>query len=164
MNERIIGFPPIIGNQPKVLILGTMPSVASLQANEYYGNPMNAFWKILSAIKGIDCPTEYERKKQLIREMDLALWDVCHACIRSGSADSNISDEEPNPIAELLTENPSIKTIIFNGQTAKKLFHRYFKRFEGVKTVTMPSTSPAYTLSFQKKLEAWKMELCQLNL
>lgn len=164
MNEQIIGFPPVIGNQPKVLILGTMPSVASLRANEYYGNPLNAFWRILSSIKGIECPTEYEAKKRLIQEMNLALWDVCHTCIRPGSADSNIRDEEPNPIERLLAENASIKTIIFNGQTAEKLFFRYFKTIEGVNTVALPSTSPAYTLSFQKKLEAWKIGLIQLNL
>jgi double-stranded uracil-DNA glycosylase len=156
MDEQIASFAPILGTQPKVLILGTMPSVASLQAKEYYAHPGNAFWKILSAIRGIDCPALYEEKKRLISDMDLGLWDVCHTCIRPGSADSDIRDEEPNEIKELLIEFPSIRTILFNGKTAEKLFFRHFKKFDGIKTVAMPSTSPAYTLAFKQKLEAWQ--------
>ena len=156
MPEQVFSFPPILGVHPTILILGTMPGVASLRANEYYAHPGNAFWKIMSAIKGINCPTRYEEKKQLIRDMDLALWDVCHTCIRPGSADSDIRNEEPNQIRELLAAHTSIRTIIFNGQTAEKLFHRHLKTIDSVNTITMPSTSPAHTLAFEKKLDAWR--------
>jgi len=156
MPEQVFSFPPILGTHPRALILGTMPGVASLRANEYYAHPGNAFWKIMSAIKGIYCPTKYEEKKQLIRDMDLALWDVCHTCIRPGSADSDIRNEEPNQIRELLAAHASIRTIIFNGQTAEKLFHRHLKTIDSVNVITMPSTSPAHTLAFEKKLDAWR--------
>ena len=162
MDEQIIGFPPIKGNQPKVLILGTMPSVISLRNNEYYANPMNAFWKIIFAIKGTNPSSIYEDKKHLIQEMDLALWDICHTCIRPGSADNDIHNEVANPIIALLAENPSIQTIIFNGQTAQKLFARHFKTIKDIHLITLPSTSPAYTLPFQKKLETWKSTINQL--
>ena len=155
MSEQIHSFPPILSQHPKILILGTMPSVSSLQAMEYYAFPGNVFWKIISAIHGIDCPTEYEKKKQMILEMDLALWDVCHSCIRSGSADSEIKEEEPNQIRELLASHPSIHTILFNGKTAEKLFHKHLKSINDIRTMVMPSTSPAYTLSFEKKRMAW---------
>jgi double-stranded uracil-DNA glycosylase len=156
MTEQIVSFPPIVSIHPKILILGTMPSVTSLYANEYYAHPGNAFWKIISAIKGIDCPTIYEEKRQLLMEMDLALWDVCHSCFRSGSADSEIRKEEPNRINELLAAQESIRTILFNGQTAEKLFRRHLKTIDGVNTITLPSTSPAYTLPFEQKLKAWR--------
>ena len=159
MDEQVYSFPPILSSQPKVLILGTMPGVASLQAAEYYAHPGNAFWKIISAIKGINCPRAYEEKKQLIREMDLALWDVCHTCIRPGSADSDIRNEEPNRIKELVEAHASIRTVIFNGQTAEKLFRRHLKTIDGVTTITLPSTSPAHTLSFKQKLDAWQTAL-----
>jgi hypoxanthine-DNA glycosylase len=164
MDELILGFPPIKGNQPKILILGTMPSVISLRNNEYYANPMNAFWKIIFAIRGTNSSSIYEEKKHLIQEMNLALWDICHTCIRQGSADSDIHNEIANPIIALLAENPSIRTIIFNGQAAQKLFHRHFKTIENINLITLPSTSPAYTLPFQKKLEVWESTLNQLIL
>lgn len=156
MDEQIISFPPIIGVQPKALILGTMPSVASLRKNEYYAHPGNAFWKIMSAIKVNDCPTVYEDKKQMLMDMGIALWDVCHTCIRLGSADIDIHNEEPNMIDELLTANASIHTIIFNGQTAEKLFRRHLKKIEGINAIVMPSTSQAYTMPYEQKLEAWR--------
>ncbi|MCE5175098.1 MAG: DNA-deoxyinosine glycosylase [Bacteroidales bacterium] len=159
MPKQIVSFPPIIANHPRILILGTMPSVISLQENQYYAHPKNAFWKILSTINDIDCPTDYQIKKQLIITMNLALWDVCHTCIRPGSADSNIREEEPNRIEELLAAHPTIHTIIFNGKTAEKLFHRYLKIMDGIHSITLPSTSPAYTLPFEKKLEAWRVIL-----
>ncbi|MDP4276219.1 MAG: DNA-deoxyinosine glycosylase [Bacteroidota bacterium] len=159
MDEHIFSFPPILSAHPNILILGTMPSAASLQAGEYYAHPSNAFWKIMSTIKGIDCPTTYEEKKQLIVSLDLALWDVCHTCIRPGSADSDIRQEEPNAIRELLSKQPTIHTIIFNGQTAEKLFRRHLKQPEGIRTITMPSTSPAYTLPVKKKLAVWRQTI-----
>jgi double-stranded uracil-DNA glycosylase len=159
MDELLFSFFPIVGHAPKILILGTMPSVASLRRKEYYGNPLNAFWKMMAVIRGVECPTDYEAKKLLMIEMGLAVWDVCHTCIRSGSLDSAIREEEPNRIKELLAAYPTIHTILFNGQTAEKLFKRHFGTIDEVRTVTMPSTSPAYTLPFHKKVEAWKIEL-----
>jgi len=161
--KQIVSFPPIIATHPRILILGTMPSVISLQENQYYAHPKNAFWKILSTVNSIDCPTDYQIKKQLIINMNLALWDVCHACIRPGSADSDIREVEPNPIEELLAAHPTIHTIIFNGKTAEKLFHRYLKIRDEIHSITLPSTSPAYTLPFEKKLEAWRVVLQSLK-
>ena len=43
-------FEPIIGRDPRILILGSMPGLISLQAVEYYANPRNAFWKIIAEL------------------------------------------------------------------------------------------------------------------
>jgi len=91
--------------------------------------------------------------------MNLALWDVCHTCIRPGSADSDIREVEPNNIEELLAAHSTIHTIIFNGKTAEKLFNRHLKIRNGIHSIALPSTSPAYTLPFEKKLEAWQVVL-----
>lgn len=140
-----------------------MPGVASLDAQEYYAHPRNAFWKIMTTLKGVECPSDYDEKKQLIRDMNIALWDVCHTCVRPGSLDSAIRYEEPNAIAELLKENPSIRTIIFNGQPAQKLFHKHLRTISKVEFVTMPSTSPTNTISYEKKLESWRLILKYLE-
>lgn len=36
---RLIGFEPVVGTEPRVLILGSMPSEASLAAGCYYAHP-----------------------------------------------------------------------------------------------------------------------------
>ncbi|MCZ6797725.1 MAG: DNA-deoxyinosine glycosylase, partial [Gammaproteobacteria bacterium] len=36
---RVHSFEPIVGRDPRILILGSMPGVMSLQAVEYYANP-----------------------------------------------------------------------------------------------------------------------------
>ena len=45
-------FPPIYDKDSRILILGTMPSVASRQNQFYYGHPQNRFWKVLSVVLG----------------------------------------------------------------------------------------------------------------
>ena len=57
----ISGFLPIIGNEPKMMILGSMPSITSLEKQEYYGFKHNRFWKIISAYFQIEF-NSYEEK------------------------------------------------------------------------------------------------------
>ena len=77
----LIGFAPIIADEPRVLILGSMPSVTSLEKQEYYGYRHNRFWKIMSAC--FDMPIEtYAQKQKIICSHHLILWDVIHACER----------------------------------------------------------------------------------
>ncbi len=40
---KLQSFAPVIGNKPRVLIVGSMPSIKSLEEQEYYGNPRNHF-------------------------------------------------------------------------------------------------------------------------
>ena len=51
---KVSGFRPVVGNSAKVLLLGSMPGVVSLEANEYYANPRNSFWRIMGNIIGFD--------------------------------------------------------------------------------------------------------------
>ena len=45
----ISGFLPIVSKDAKLLILGSMPSVTSLEKQEYYGFKHNRFWKIIAS-------------------------------------------------------------------------------------------------------------------
>lgn len=155
----ITSFDPIAGSAPRILILGTMPSVKSLEAVEYYAHPRNAFWEIIASFAGIGKPTHFAEKKMLIQKLNIALWDVCASCVRQGSLDSAIRDEVPNDIPTLLARNPSIRAVVFNGQPAEKLFRRHFPELKSVAFYTLPSTSPANTLSLEKKREAWHSAL-----
>lgn len=80
------GFPPIAAPDARVLILGTMPSEASLQKQQYYGYGRNAFWPILYALWDEPFEEDYEKRCRFLTGRGIALWDVLAACDRPGSA------------------------------------------------------------------------------
>jgi len=157
MSRIIRSFDPIADTRSRVLVLGTMPGVMSLQKQQYYGHPRNAFWPVMASLCGVELPHEYDRRRAMLLDAGIALWDVCRQCEREGSLDSNICNEEPNEIPALLRRYPGIRAIAFNGKGAEKLFRRYFGAYADVfETLVLPSTSPAYTLTFERKLEGWQ--------
>ncbi len=156
----IQSFPPIISDQPRTLILGTMPGIASLQKQEYYGHPRNHFWKIIANIfNNNEIPVDYLSKNLIVEQNELALWDVLQYCERKGSLDIHIKNPVPNQIAELISKHPSISKIIFNGKESEKLFLKYFGNLENIQYHVVPSTSPANTMKFELKLDFWRKAL-----
>ncbi len=139
-------FLPQINNKSKILILGSMPGIKSLEMQQYYAHPQNRFWKIMALI--CDCENlnnmKYEDKIKTLLSNKIALWDVIADCNRTGSLDSDIENEIPNKIPELLEKYTGIKKICFNGSKSyiefKKNFPELLKEYECLK---MPSTSPA---------------------
>lgn len=153
------GFPPIVGLNPRILILGTLPGAESLKQQQYYAHPQNAFWKMLEALFNIPANASYTQRCEGVKSAHLAIWDVCHSACRPGSLDSAISAETviANDIHVLLAENPTIKLIAFNGNTAATLFKKHIKALPRVDTISLPSTSPAHaSLRFAEKLERWQ--------
>lgn len=133
-----------------------MPSKKSLELQQYYGHPRNAFWKILFTLINRTYTSNYAEKKSLAIENNIAIWDVCYTAKRKGSLDSNIEDESPNKINELIALNSSINTIAFNGQKAAKLYTKYFTNLDSINYITLLSTSPANAkYSFEEKLKDW---------
>ncbi|MGG8495507.1 DNA-deoxyinosine glycosylase [Tenacibaculum sp. TC6] len=158
MNESYINsFSPIVGDEPKVLLLGTMPGKESLRLQEYYGNTRNAFWKIVFSHLNVVPVKDYEEKKKLIQLGKIAIWDVCYTAIRKTSLDADIKNEKPNEIEAFLKLHPSITTIGFNGKKAEKLYDKFFKRHDAIDYFTLLSTSPANArYTFEDKLNNWK--------
>ena len=78
---------------PRLLILGNMPSVMSLAAQQYYANPRNAFWRITGEIFGFDAGAPYETRTAALRARGVAVWDVLRSCRRKGSLDSAIEPD-----------------------------------------------------------------------
>ena len=122
-------FAPLIGSQPHSLILGSMPSQISLDYQQYYANPNNAFWWIMTQIIACDNCLDYDRKSKLICDSGFAVWDVLASCQRKGSLDSNIqrSSEIANDLLSLVRCYPSLRLIAFNGAAAKLIFMRHFQ-------------------------------------
>jgi hypoxanthine-DNA glycosylase len=156
----IQSFKPIIPEKPILLILGTMPGIASLQKQQYYGHPRNHFWKIIAHLYHSEViPEKYEDRKKLLILNNVALWDVLQFCEREGSLDIDIKNPVPNAILELLSQKNSIKKIIFNGKESYKLFTKYFGILEHISYQIVPSSSPANTMKFEQKLEFWRNAL-----
>lgn len=151
-------FPPISNPDATILILGTMPGAQSLATNQYYANPRNAFWKILFSLTNSPFSDDYERRKSLLLENHIALWDLLEVCVRPGSLDSAIEQEVPNDFDSFLKAHPNIRHIYFNGQKAAAYFKRYIQLENDYHLTTLPSTSPAHAgKSFEGKLKEWSV-------
>ncbi|MBQ2905102.1 MAG: DNA-deoxyinosine glycosylase [Peptococcaceae bacterium] len=167
MTPRIHSFPPIAAEGCKVLILGSMPSVTSLERHQYYGHKQNDFWPMMFAFFEQPYTDTYSVKQELLIKHGIALWDVLSSCEREGSLDSNIMNEIPNDINGLLVQYPTIEYIIFNGGKAYQSFKKYFPELLVQKQwIKMPSTSPAYTLKREEKRKKWRkiLDICEINL
>lgn len=134
---------PAIGQNARILILGSLPGDESLRKQEYYGNPRNRFWSIMEAILGEKVPEQYSNKIEYLERHGIALWDVLNKAEREGSLDSNILNEEFNDIASLIVRNPSIEAIVTNGGKAAKAFKKYLRinPLQGIKIYNCKSTS-----------------------
>jgi hypoxanthine-DNA glycosylase len=162
MNKRIVGFDAVAHRSAQILILGSMPGEASLQAAQYYAHPRNAFWKIMGELIGLDPNSPYEMRLQALKDAGIALWDVLHACHRTGSLDTAIESDsmEVNHFDTFFEQHPHIHVVCFNGAAAERCYKKYVM-LKGplpvMQYVRLPSTSPAHaTLSYAQKVAVWR--------
>jgi TDG/mug DNA glycosylase family protein len=153
------GFPPIVGQNPKVLVLGTFPGGESLRQGEYYAHPRNLFWKIMECICGAGRDKDYETRVAILSNTGICLWDVLKSCEREGSLDARIRKGHVNDFDPFLSRYP-VKAIFFNGKKAEGLFHR--RAVSGLRTLPpmflLPSTSPANArMTNDEKFTRWCM-------
>jgi hypoxanthine-DNA glycosylase len=150
-------FKPIVNTTSKILILGTMPGEKSLELQEYYGNRGNQFWKLLFTLFGLELSHDYYDKIQLLKDRNIALWDVLQYCEREGSLDSNIKNELPNNFDVFYEQYPNIKQVFFSSKNAAAYYDKYVGRQQHIDYDVLPSPSGANaTKSFTEKLEIWK--------
>jgi hypoxanthine-DNA glycosylase len=157
--ERIRSFAPIADRKARVLILGSMPGRASLDAGRYYAHPKNAFWRIASELLRIDPRARYAARVKALKSARIAVWDVLHSCIRQGSLDTMIEEEVANDFEAFFRTHRGITRIFFNGAKAEASFRRHV--LPAMKTelrfARLPSTSPAHaSLPYRRKLAAWR--------
>jgi hypoxanthine-DNA glycosylase len=161
----VFSFNPEIGDQPKVLILGSMPGRRSLKLGQYYGHPRNYFWKIMGEILGFDPSIPYRTRVDYLLSAGIGLWDVLKGCKRENSLDMDIEQgsEIPNELGVFLEDYQSIRAIAFNGSKSWDAFKRLVLPnlppilLSKLELFQMPSTSPANArMSYGNKLERWK--------
>ncbi|WP_144372159.1 DNA-deoxyinosine glycosylase [Vogesella urethralis] len=152
---RKASFAPVVDADTRILILGSLPGDASLAAAQYYAHPRNQFWRLLGAVLAVplaDMP--YLQRLAAMQQHGVGLWDVVAEASRRGSLDSAIRDARANPLAELVASLPALRVVAFNGQTAGKAAPQLAS--SGVPVLVLPSSSPAHTLAFDKKLQEWQ--------
>lgn len=155
--QKISSFPPIINKDSKILILGSIPGVKSLEMKQYYAHPQNKFWKIIFDIFNEELTLDYTKRIKILEKNNIALWDVIDTCERKGSLDSEIRNEEANKIGELLQNFPSIKVIFCNGQKSYKNLQKILPKDFHLPIIALPSTSPAHaSLKYEEKLLSWQ--------
>ena len=150
------GLAPVWTPHARLLVLGSFPGAASLQAQQYYGHPRNHFWPLLSRLWGQDLlALNYAERLDVARTRGLAIWDVYAACEREGSLDSAIRAAQPNDLAGLVARMPKLEAIAHNGGESART--RRITETLGVAVYRLPSSSPANaSWSFERKLAAWR--------
>jgi hypoxanthine-DNA glycosylase len=163
-DARLQGLPPVLGRATRLLILGSFPGVASLQAQQYYAHPRNQFWPLLGALWGMDLRAlPYPQRLAEVRRRGLGLWDIYASCRREGSLDQAIEDAEPNDLASLRRRAPHLQCVAHNGgESARAMKH---VAALGYTVLKLPSTSPANaSWSFERKHAAWRAAFEQAGL
>jgi hypoxanthine-DNA glycosylase len=160
----LCGLPPQIAPGCRVLVLGSMPGDASLNAGQYYAHPRNRFWPLMGRLCGVDAGQPYESRLHALHAAGIGVWDVIGKCQRSGSLDAAIvrDSEVPNPIAERLSEWPELRVIAFNGGKAAEAFRRHVQPrldiapHRQIALLPLPSTSPANAaFGLERLAHAW---------
>jgi hypoxanthine-DNA glycosylase len=158
---RLIGLAPVADARARVLLLGSFPGAASLQAAQYYAHPRNAFWPVMAALTGeADLAARpYAERLAALQQHRIALWDAVAACRREGSLDTAIEAAEPSDLPALVARLPGLQVIGCNGALA----HRQTLLALGgtvLPVLRLPSTSPAHAgLRLADKIEAWRAML-----
>jgi hypoxanthine-DNA glycosylase len=156
---RLLGLPPIVSSNTRLLVLGSFPGAASLARQQYYAHPQNQFWKILGALwpasphpLSLD---RYEQRSEWLLARGVGVWDVYASCERQGSLDTAIRHAQVNDFARLARQCPQLRAIAHNGGESFK--HAKHTAALGLLVYKLPSTSPAHaSWSFERKLDAWR--------
>jgi len=161
---RLGGLAPVIARNTRLVVLGSFPGVASLEAAQYYAHPRNQFWAILGAIWHVELrDLPYRERLAEVRQRGLGIWDVYASCRRAGSLDSAIVDAVPNDLAGLRRRAPRLQAVAHNGgESARSMA---VTRTLGVAVLRLPSTSPANaSWSFERKLAAWRVAFVEAGI
>ncbi|HET8691254.1 MAG TPA: DNA-deoxyinosine glycosylase [Steroidobacteraceae bacterium] len=164
--KRLKGFPPIANRKARILVLGSMPSEASLAAGQYYAFRHNQFWRIAGEICGFAPDAPYAARRRGLLRARLALWDVIESCVRPGSLDSAIREDSvrANNFAAFLAGHPGIHRVCFNGRKAESAWRRHVRptlpASLDLEYRLLPSTSPAHAgMGYRSKLRIWRSAL-----
>jgi hypoxanthine-DNA glycosylase len=158
-------FPPIATRAAHTLVLGSLPGRKSLEMQQYYAHPQNAFWKLIAHIFDVAPDLTYAQRTRVLTRNGIALWDVLAGAERPGSLDSSIvhATAEANEFREFFRAHPKLRRVFFNGRKSEEIYRRRVlpqieAEFPLIRYAGLPSTSPAHAgMSFAQKLARWRV-------
>ena len=156
-------FPAVVDSESKILVLGSVPSVKSVEHDFYYMHPQNRFWRGLSRLFGQDFTLMSKQEKIIaLCRLHIALYDSVEECDILSSKDSAISNVVPADILKIM-QGTKISRIFCNGKASYAYLVKYHPDL-AEKTLALPSTSPANAqYSLEKLTDEWKVILDCLN-
>jgi TDG/mug DNA glycosylase family protein len=164
-NHQVESFPPQVAPDCVLLILGTVPSLRSLELRQSYGHKHNLFWPFMGELFDAGPELAYAERIARLQRRGIGIWDVFERCERRGSLDSAIvrGSEVANDIPGLLISHPGIRAIALNGGKAQQSYRRHIvPRFDAalrarITQLDLPSTSPANaSIPRARKIERWR--------
>ena len=168
VSHKVASFPPQVGADCRVLVLGTVPSLRSLELRQSYGHAQNLFWTFMGEMFDAGRELPYAERIRRLHARGIGIWDVYRQVERPGSLDSSIvkASEVPNAIPQLLAREPAIRAIALNGSKAAEGFRRHIEPKLGaalrerIDVLALPSTSPANaSIPRTAKFAQWRVLL-----
>lgn len=148
-------FPPVVNGDTRLIVLGSLPGEESLARGQYYANPRNQFWMLMSGVIGTDLvPLGYEERLETLLQAGVGLWDTVASATREGSLDAAIRNHSPNALPELARRLPKLKAFAFNGGKSEAVGRKALGDTP-LSLIRLPSSSPAYTMPLAQKQAAW---------
>ncbi len=130
----------------------------SLARAQYYAHPQNQFWRLMETVIGADLVgLGYETRLAALLKHGVGLWDVVGRARRTGSLDGAIREVTPNPLAAFTVTLPALRAVAFNGLKADAIGRKQLPADFAPAVISLPSSSPAHTMAFARKAEAWAM-------
>ncbi len=97
---------------------------------------------------------DYEARLAALGDAGIGLWDVVASGRRRGSLDAAIRLHETHDLFALVSAHPTLRAVAFNGGTAFRIGAPLLAQTV-LDPILLPSSSPAYTVRFEPKLEQW---------
>lgn len=149
-------FPPVTRADTRLLVCGSLPGAMSLAQQRYYANPLNQFWRLIGAVIRRDLvPLGYEERLEALLDAGIGLWDTVAAATRKGSLDQAIRLREASDLAGLAGGLPALRAVGFNGGKSASIGRPQLASRPELALVDLPSSSPAFTIPIEAKLERW---------
>ena len=173
---------PFLPENARVLFLGSFPPQRKRWCMDfYYPNFINDHWRIEGQVffndrnHFVDEKAKWFKIDEIVdfcQEKGIALFDTSTAIrrLKDNASDKFLEVVEPTDIAALIARLPQLRAIVTTGEkatdticaslripvTPKVNSHVTIPRFSPIVLYRLPSSSRAYPLAFDKKVEAYR--------